>query len=114
MIYPILRGWVNYFRIGHSSRCFSKIQDWVEKKIRRHRASIQVAAPTIHSDSNSARFLVAEAERKTVNRLETHRLRCKTPHLAALASVLRYVSVSRKANEAFAKRVSGADRLTNS
>jgi RNA-directed DNA polymerase len=35
-INPILRGWVNYFRIGHSSRCFSKIRDWVETKIRRH------------------------------------------------------------------------------
>jgi len=35
-INPILRGWVNYFRIGHSSRCFSKIRDWVEMKIRRH------------------------------------------------------------------------------
>src|SRR5450759_1334540 len=34
-INPILRGWVNYFRIGHSSRCFSKIRDWVEMKIRR-------------------------------------------------------------------------------
>jgi RNA-directed DNA polymerase len=36
MINPILRGWVNYFRIGHSSRCFSKVRDWVEMKIRRH------------------------------------------------------------------------------
>ena len=36
MINPILRGWVNYFRIGHSGRCFSKIRDWVEKKMRRH------------------------------------------------------------------------------
>src|SRR5215469_7163475 len=35
-INPILRGWMNYFRIGHSGRCFSKIRDWVEKKIRRH------------------------------------------------------------------------------
>ena len=35
-INPILHGWVNYFRIGHSSRCFSKIRDWVEMKIRRH------------------------------------------------------------------------------
>ena len=35
-INPILRGWVNYFRIGHSDRCFSMIRDWVEKKIRRH------------------------------------------------------------------------------
>ena len=35
-INPILRGWMNYFRIGHSSRCFSKIRDWVEMKIRRH------------------------------------------------------------------------------
>jgi RNA-directed DNA polymerase len=37
-INPILRGWANYFRTGHSSRCFSFIQDWVEKKIRRHLA----------------------------------------------------------------------------
>lgn len=35
-INPILRGWVNYFAVGHSSRCFSFIKDWVEKKIRRH------------------------------------------------------------------------------
>lgn len=35
-INPILRGWVNYFAVGHSSRCFSMIEDWVEKKIRRH------------------------------------------------------------------------------
>jgi RNA-directed DNA polymerase len=35
-INPILRGWVNYFRIGHSARCFLKIRDWVEMKIRRH------------------------------------------------------------------------------
>src|ERR1700757_3162861 len=36
LINPILRGWVNYFAIGHSSECFSFIKDWVEKKIRRH------------------------------------------------------------------------------
>ena len=35
-INPILRGWVNYFRIGHASRCFSYVRDWVEKKSRRH------------------------------------------------------------------------------
>lgn len=35
-IHPILRGWVNYFRIGNSSRCFSYVRDWVEKKVRRH------------------------------------------------------------------------------
>src|SRR4029077_16276951 len=35
-INPILRGWVNYFAVGHSSRCFSFIKLWVEKKIRRH------------------------------------------------------------------------------
>lgn len=28
---PILRGWVNYFSVGHSSRCFSYVKDWVEK-----------------------------------------------------------------------------------
>jgi RNA-directed DNA polymerase len=36
LINPALRGWVNYFAIGHSSECFSFIKDWVEKKIRRH------------------------------------------------------------------------------
>ncbi len=36
VINPILRGWVSYFAVGHSSRCFSFVKDWVEKKIRRH------------------------------------------------------------------------------
>src|SRR5437867_2776596 len=35
-INPILRGWVNYFAIGHASRCFSYVRNWVEMKIRRH------------------------------------------------------------------------------
>ncbi len=35
-INPVLRGWVNYFRIGNSAQCFSKLQAWVEKKVRRH------------------------------------------------------------------------------
>lgn len=38
LINPILRGWVNYFAVGHSSECFSFIKDWVEKKVRRHLA----------------------------------------------------------------------------
>jgi RNA-directed DNA polymerase len=36
LINPILRGWVNYFRVGNSSKCFGYIKDWVEKKIRRN------------------------------------------------------------------------------
>ena len=36
LINPILRGWVNYFRVGNSSRCFGYVQDWIAKKIRRH------------------------------------------------------------------------------
>ena len=36
LINPILRGWVHYFAVGHSNRCFAFIKDWVEKKIRRH------------------------------------------------------------------------------
>jgi len=35
-INPILRGWVTYFAVGHSARCFAFVKDWVEKKIRRH------------------------------------------------------------------------------
>ena len=35
-INPVLRGWVNYFRYGHSSSCFSKVKQWVEKKVRQH------------------------------------------------------------------------------
>jgi RNA-directed DNA polymerase len=31
-----LRGWVNYFEVGHSSECFSYIKYWVEQKVRRH------------------------------------------------------------------------------
>jgi len=41
VINPILRGWVNYFAVGHSSQCFGFIQDWVEKKIRRHMSQAQ-------------------------------------------------------------------------
>jgi RNA-directed DNA polymerase len=35
LINPILRGWVNYFAIGNSNRCFSYVRYWVEKKMRR-------------------------------------------------------------------------------
>ena len=36
LINPILRGWVNYFAVGNSGECFNFIQDWVDKKVRRH------------------------------------------------------------------------------
>lgn len=35
-INPILRGWVNYFAIGHSGRCFTTVRQWVEQSVRRH------------------------------------------------------------------------------
>jgi RNA-directed DNA polymerase len=35
-INPILRGWVNYFAVGNSSRCFASLKRWVELKVRRH------------------------------------------------------------------------------
>ncbi len=36
LINPILRGWLNYFRVGNSAKCFSYIKHWVESKVRRH------------------------------------------------------------------------------
>ncbi len=35
-INPILRGWVNSFRIGNAARCLAYVRNWVEKKVRRH------------------------------------------------------------------------------
>jgi RNA-directed DNA polymerase len=35
-INPILRGWVNYFRVGHSSSCFTMVKRWVEMKVWKH------------------------------------------------------------------------------
>jgi len=35
-INPILRGWLNYYRIGNSAKCFSYVRRWLEKKIRAH------------------------------------------------------------------------------
>jgi RNA-directed DNA polymerase len=35
---PILRDWVNYFRVGNSSQAFNKVQYHVERKVRRFAA----------------------------------------------------------------------------
>ncbi len=35
-INPIVRGWVNYFRVGNSSRTFKYVREWLMRKIRRH------------------------------------------------------------------------------
>jgi RNA-directed DNA polymerase len=37
-INPVLRGWVTYFARGNARRCFSYVQRWVEKAVRRHLA----------------------------------------------------------------------------
>lgn len=36
VINPVVIGWVNYFRKGHSSRCLRYVRNWVELKVRRH------------------------------------------------------------------------------
>lgn len=36
LINPILRGWVQYFKVGNSSKVFGYVKDWLTKKIRRH------------------------------------------------------------------------------
>ena len=33
---PILRGWVQYFRVGNASRCLAFVKVWVEQRVRRH------------------------------------------------------------------------------
>jgi RNA-directed DNA polymerase len=33
-INAVVAGWVNYFRVGNSSRAFSEVRDYVEMKIR--------------------------------------------------------------------------------
>jgi RNA-directed DNA polymerase len=40
-INPVIAGWVNYFRVGHSRRCFAFVRQWIEKKVRRHIARAQ-------------------------------------------------------------------------
>jgi RNA-directed DNA polymerase len=34
-INPIVRGWVNYFRVGQSGRCFTYVRNWIARKVRR-------------------------------------------------------------------------------
>jgi RNA-directed DNA polymerase len=41
-INPILRGWVNYFAVGHAGEVFSFIRNWVEQKLRRHLAKARM------------------------------------------------------------------------
>jgi RNA-directed DNA polymerase len=36
IINPVLRGWLNYFRIGNSGKTFNNIKYWLDKKMRRH------------------------------------------------------------------------------
>lgn len=33
---PVVRGWVNYFRVGHSNRVFKKVRDFVLRRILRY------------------------------------------------------------------------------
>ena len=36
VINPMVRGWVNYFAVGHSSKCFGFVRHWIERRMRRH------------------------------------------------------------------------------
>jgi RNA-directed DNA polymerase len=39
LINPVLRGWVNYFAVGHSSECFNFINAWRSSDQRRQRSA---------------------------------------------------------------------------
>nr|WP_207726843.1 group II intron reverse transcriptase/maturase [Anaerosolibacter carboniphilus] len=41
LLNPKIRGWVNYFRIGHCSKLFNFIRNWIERKVRRFQAKKQ-------------------------------------------------------------------------
>jgi RNA-directed DNA polymerase len=89
LINPVLRGWVNYFAVGNSGECFSFIQDWMEKKVRRHMMKARkLSAPTLFSpksngpniDISGRRITWVEALRsRTTGGLDgTHRVRRAT------------------------------------
>ena len=40
-INEIVRGRVNYFRVGNSARCFSYIKEWLEKKVRKYMTRVR-------------------------------------------------------------------------
>ncbi len=39
---PKLAGWVNYFRIGHGTKCFTYVRQWVDRKVRRQMAKARM------------------------------------------------------------------------
>jgi RNA-directed DNA polymerase len=74
-INPILRGWVKYFAVGHSSRCFSFIRQWVEKKIRRHQARARQRGGSGGSDGAGNGCMARWASsRSTVYRIKAQTL----------------------------------------
>ena len=58
-INPVLRGWVNYFAVGHASRCFAFVRNWVAMKVRRHLSRARKRR-TIGWDAGGRRHLYDE------------------------------------------------------
>jgi RNA-directed DNA polymerase len=56
LVNPIVRGWVQYFRAGHSARCFGTVRQWIERKVRRHLAKAR-DLPGFGWDRWSSEFL---------------------------------------------------------
>ena len=95
---PILRGWVNYFKVGNSSQAFNKVKYHVERKVRRFAAKKSSARDTAGSGgvapSCTRRGVASETTAShTRTRKRAPAPECSSSRKAALRGYARGVSM---------------------